>query len=369
MTEISPNRWSPERATAWYEARDWPCGFNYMPSTAVNFADMWHPATFDPARIATELGWAQAIGYNSARVNLQFIQWKADPKGTLERVDQFMDIATKHGISTVLCLFDDCGFSGVEPTADIQPAPVPGKHNSRALASPGRDAVVDETQWPEFLDYVHDVVTRFANDERLLFWDLYNEPSNNSIFVTDTTEDRYPAELLWDKSFRFCKLVFEKARGIDPIQPITSAAWMLDHSWENDQGIGTAYQNEIDQYLLAASDIISFHAYAPLDWFSQIITDLQKLGRPIMCTEWLARPAGSLMEEQLPLMHKHKIGAYQWGFVNGRSQTNVPWPNLKAKIENYDAATSPWFHDVLREDGSPYDAKEMDIVKQLTSGS
>lgn len=366
MAKPEDKRWSAERANAWYDKQDWPCGFNYMPSTAVNFADMWHAQTFDPARIEEEMGWAEAIGYNSARVNLQYIQWKNDPKGTLDRLDQFMAIASRHGVSTVPCLFDDCGFSGVEPTADVQPDPVPGKHNSRALASPGRDAVMDESQWPDYLDYVRDTFGRFARDERILYWDPYNEPSNNSIFVTDTTEDRYTTDL-WDKSFRLVQQVFAAAREIDPDQPITSAAWMLDHAWENEEGIGTAYQNEIDQFLLSASDIISFHAYCPLPWFQKIVADLQELGRPIMCTEWLARPAGSLMDEQLPLMHRHRIGAYQWGFVNGRSQTNVPWPNLKAKITDYDAATSPWFHDVLREDGTPYDPAEIALVRKLTS--
>ncbi|QBY00107.1 1,4-beta-xylanase [Rhodophyticola sp. CCM32] len=368
MTVLETNRWSADRVNAWYDAQDWPCGFNYMPSTAVNFADMWHAETFDADRIATEMGWAEAIGYNSARVNIQFIQWKTDPKGVLARVDRFMDIAAKHGVSTVLCLFDDCGFSGVEPTAGVQPDPVPDKHNSRALASPGRDAVLDETQWPDYLDYVKDVVTTFADDPRILFWDLYNEPGNDSIFLTDVTEDRY-SDALWAKSFALCKKVFAEARAINPSQPVTSAAWMLEHAWENEEGIGTAYQNEIDQFLLDASDIISFHAYCPLPWFTKIIGTLQEFGRPIMCTEWLARPAGSIMSEQLPLMHDHRIGAYQWGFVNGRSQTNIPWPNLKAKIRNFDATTSPWFHDVLREDGSPYDAHEMELVSRLTSKS
>lgn len=368
MTPAEGSRWTAKRANEWYATKPWPCGFNYMPSTAVNFAEMWHAETFDPRRIALEMSWAKAIGYNSARVNLQFVQWENDPDGLLARVDHFMDIAAAHAVSVVLCPFDDCGFSGIEPTADVQPDPIPGKHNSRALASPGRDALQNEERWGAYLEFSTALLHRYCNDERILFWDLYNEPSNNSIFLTDTTEDRY-SDVLWDKSFRFVQQVFATAREMNPSQPMTSAAWMLDHAWENHEGIGTAYKNEIDEFLLLASDIISFHAYCPLPWFKKIVSALRKLGRPVMCTEWLARPVGSRMEQQLPLMHQHRIGAYQWGFVNGRSQTHMPWPNLKAKLQDDGVKESRWFHDVLHTDGTPYDMEEMAVVRRLTSTS
>jgi hypothetical protein len=359
-----PTRWSAEAANAWYAKQDWPCGFNFLPSTAVNFVDMWHPETFDATTIDRELGWAAAMGYNSARVNIQFVLWQADRKGLLARLDQYLAISTRHGISTAFCLFDDCEFSGGNPSTMRQPDPIPGVHNSRALGSPGRRALLDLTLWPVFEAYVTDILSTFRQDPRVLYWDLYNEPCNLSLF---TAVDAVPeqGELLQQRGFQLCKDAFLWARAVTPMQPITSGAWMLSYGWLKGEPFPKPFLNEVDQFLLTASDIITYHGYVPMALMTGILTDLQALGRPVMCTEWLARPVGSLMSEQLPLFARHKVGSYHWGFANGRTQTHIPWPVIKAGFTDYDPVCSPWFHDVVYADGKPYDAAEADLIKHL----
>jgi hypothetical protein len=53
---MNTNRWGAEKAWAWYRAQPWLCGFNYVPSTAINPIELWAPETFDPAAIDRELG-------------------------------------------------------------------------------------------------------------------------------------------------------------------------------------------------------------------------------------------------------------------------------------------------------------------------
>ncbi|MCJ8323335.1 MAG: cellulase family glycosylhydrolase [Rhizobiales bacterium] len=359
-------RWSVAQAQAWYNQQKWIVGFNYIPSTAVNFVAMWHPATFDVTTIERELNWAAEIGYNSTRINLQYNLWQDDRIGFVSRVSRYLEISHKLGLSTVICLFDDCGFSGIEPNIDIQPAPKPGIHNSRALASPGRDAVMDTGNWPAFKVYVQDIITKFKVDERVLFWDLYNEPGNGAIFSENPHEPPYDAALQHN-SLELCVQCFKWARAIVPTQPITSGAWKLSEASAGSGKQLQAYQNPIDEFLLATSDIVTFHAYCDLQFFTEIVEQIDMDGRPILCTEWMARAASSYLTEQLPVMKHKNIGAFQWGFVRGRSQTHLPWPAEKAKINNFDENDFEWFHDVIYDDGTAYRDDEILMVKKLTS--
>lgn len=350
-------QWSTSQAQEWYQQQGWLCGFNYLPSTAINWTDIWQKETFDAPTIARELGWAAEAGYNSLRINLPFIVWGHDRDGLMARIDQFLTLADKQGFRTMLTLMDDCGFSGDEPYLGPQKMPVPGKHNSQAAASPGRDKVCDRDCWPQIEQYVRDVIRQFRRDPRVLLWDLYNEPGNRGIFATGTVEvlydeklERYAHELM-ENAFRW-------AREEDPEQPLTVCAWRLPPEVENE----TFFQHPLDQAALALSDVVSFHAYTNTPRMVAIIGQLQKLGRPIFCTEWLARHVGSTIEEQLPLMYATHIAPYQWGLVRGKTQTWLPWPVVMKESTDY---CRLWFHDVFEENGLPFSHKEMELVRKL----
>ena len=121
------NRWSNEKANAWYAKQPWRVGCNFIPSTAINQLEMWQADTFDPATIDRELKWASALGFNTVRVYLHDLAWEADAAGFKQRMAQFLGIAGKHGIKTILVLFDDCW--NANPKVGKQPAPQPGVHN------------------------------------------------------------------------------------------------------------------------------------------------------------------------------------------------------------------------------------------------
>ena len=96
----------------------------------------------------------------------------------------------------------------------------------------------------------------------------------------------------------------------------------------------------------------------------QRIDSLRRYQRPILCTEYMARPLGSTFAGILPLQKEAHVGAYSWGFVNGKSQTIYPWDSWE---KAYTAEPAVWFHDIFRQSGEPYDPKEVLLIKQLTN--
>jgi hypothetical protein len=336
-------RWSIEQVTAWYDRLPWLCGFNYLPRTAVNWTEMWQRESFDAATIEQELGWARDVGFDALRTNLQFLVWSDDPAGLRDRLDRFLGLAARRGMRTLLCLFDDCAFSGREPYLGRQDDPVPGVHNSGGAASPGREVVRDRSRWPDLERYVADLVSHFRDDERLLVWDLYNEPGNEAVFTREVGRD--PRGPLVDHSMALAESAFAWARAARPSQPLTS-------------GVHNPAWPEHNRRLLELSDLTSFHHYLGLSHLHRVAGSLRKEGRPLLCTEWLARGLGSLPATHLPFFRAARIGCFHWGLVNGRTQTHLPWPAF-ARL----GSGGLWHHDLLHPDGAPYDPAEIEVFR------
>ncbi|MCC5955164.1 MAG: hypothetical protein JJU07_03605 [Natronohydrobacter sp.] len=361
MTSPPRPRWTKAQAKTWWQAQPWICGCNFLPSTAVNFLEMWRAETFDRETIARELGWAAEIGMNAIRTNLHFLIWKHDRDGLMARFDWFLQTSSRLGLSVMPVLLDDCGFGGAEPVWGPQPDLVSGVHNSRAVASPGRAAVMECSQWPAFRAYLQDMIRNYANDRRIFAWDLYNEPGNRMIFTLDGGYREFdPALTAYSKALM--EQSFDWAREIGPCQPLTVAAWRTPLPGATD----IAFDDPIDRQALALSDIVSFHAYCDLENARRYLTQLEAHDRPILITEWMARTIDSRIEDQLPLYHASKVGAFNWGLVKGRTQTDQPWPADLQAMHGQIQAPDCWFHDLLCPDGRAYDATEMKVIAELT---
>ena len=361
MTLTPSPRWTEDQANAWWQVQHWPAGCNFLPSSAVNFLEMWRDESFDRATIARELCWAADIGMNAIRTNLHYLVWKHDRDGLQARFEWFLGAASEHGLSVMPVLFDDCGFGGAEPVWGAQPDPVPGVHNSRAVASPGRAAVMDRDQWPEFRAYLQDILRAHADDPRILAWDLYNEPGNRMIFAAHGGYREYdPALAAHSKALM--EHCFAWAREIALSQPLTVAAWRTPKLGHD----APAFDDPVDRQALALSDIISFHAYCDLAHAQRYLAQLRAHRRPVLITEWMARTIDSCIADQLPLYHAHKVGAFNWGLVQGRSQTDQPWPLELQAVHGHVEAPDRWFHDLLWPDGRAYDAAEIDVIARLT---
>lgn len=311
IERLRASRWLPEKAWKWYGEVGPISGCNYLPRTAVNTTEMWQAESFDPKTIDQELGWAEKIGMNGVRVFVQYIVYEADPEGLVKRMDEFLRIADKHGIRTMVILFDDCFLP--EPKLGKQPDPVLGVHNSQWTSSPGQTRKRREN-WPALEKYIKGVVGHFARDRRVLAWDLYNE-------AAPASRPLVAAAFAW-------------ARAAEPTQPLTSC-------WQAED----------------LSDVLTFHDYgAP---------NPQALGRlvaerPALCTECIARGAGSRFDNVLPAFAEKGIGWYMWGLVRGRTQTYYPWGSPKGAPE-----PEPWHHDLLQADGTPYRPAEIEAIQRF----
>jgi hypothetical protein len=345
-------RWGEERANAWYAPQPWLIGSNYVPKSAINQLEMWQEATFDPVEIDTELGWAEAMGMNTMRVFLHDLLWQQDATGFQKRIDQFLAIASRHHIRPLLVIFDSCWDP--EPHLGPQHPPIPGVHNSGWVQSPGARALADTRHYPRLKAYVQGVVGAFATDDRVLLWDVWNEPGADNA-------GSYPKGEVRDKTARVTALlpqVFEWAREAKPRQPLTSGVWAADTSPDG------ANLGELQRIQLRESDVISFHNYSWPEFFGRQVRWLKKYNRPVICSEFMARSVGSTFDTVLPIAKEERVGAINWGFVAGKTQTNLPWESWQ---HPYILEQPPvWFHEVLRPDGTPYRQAEVDLIRRLT---
>jgi hypothetical protein len=325
-------KWTTEQAKAWSDSQPWLRGSDFIPSTAINQLEFWQAETFDTLTINRELGWAENIGMNCMRVYLHHLAWEVDKEGFKARMNEYLSIANKHGISTIFVFFDDCW----NPTysAGKQPEPKPGVHNSGWVRDPGDLLYTSDSLMPVLEAYVKDILSTFKDDKRILLWDLYNEPGNSGY---------------GNKSMPLLKNVFAWAREVDHVQPITSGVWDPSLS-------------DLNKFQLDNSDIITYHNYNDEKAHQAAIDTLKRLNRPLMCTEYMARRNNSLFSNIMPMLKEQNIGAINWGLVDGKTNTKYAWDT---PIPN-GSEPEPWFHEIFRKDGTPYKQDEVDLIKKLT---
>jgi hypothetical protein len=343
-------KWSAQKAKAWYQKQPFLVGSNYTPASAINELEMWQADTFDPKRIDLELGWAEGIGMNTMRVFLHDLLWQ-DPQSFKKRLDTFLAICDKHHIKPMLVLFDSCWDPN--PALGKQRAPRPGVHNSGWMQSPGAKALQDPTQYARLEVYVKGVIGAFGNDPRILAWDVWNEPDNTNGGSYARLEPPNKVELV----LALLPQVFAWAREAGSQQPLTSGVWKGD--WSSDAKLSAM---EITQLYL--SDVISFHNYDAAAEFERRIKWLQRFDRPLLCTEYMARGNGSTFQGSLPVAKQYKVAAINWGLVAGKTQTYLPWDSWEHPYTDREPAI--WFHEVFRTDGTPYREDEVELIKRLT---
>ena len=344
-------RWTEVQADDWYQKQPWLVGSNFIPADAINELEMWQADSFDPQETDKELGWAEGIGMNTMRVFLHDLLWQQDPEGFKKRLNTFLEISSRHHIRPLFVLFDSCWDPN--PKLGPQHPPIPGVHNSGWVQSPGAKGLSDPAQEPRLEAYVKGVVGAFANDPRILGWDVWNEPSNGNGGSYAKDEPKNKHELV----LALLPKVFAWARSVHPSQPLTSGLWEGD--WSSPEKL-----DPIGRVQLEESDVISFHNYSWPEDFEKRVGWLEQYHRPILCTEYMARPMGSTFDTILPIAKKHNIAAINWGFVAGKTQTYLPWDSWE---KPYVLQPPPvWFHEVFHGDGRPYREREVELIRQLT---
>jgi hypothetical protein len=343
-------RWSEQKAREWYGRQPWLVGSNYVPAYAINELEMWQADTFDPRRIDLELGWAEGLGMNTMRVFLHDLLWQQDPEGFKRRIDTFLRIAARHRIRPMLVLFDSVWDPN--PQLGRQRAPRPGVHNSGWMQSPGAKALQDPAEYPRLEAYVKGVVGAFARDDRVLAWDVWNEPDNTNGGSYGQLEPKNKVELV----LALLPRAFAWAREAGAQQPLTSGVWKGD--WSSPEKMG-----EMERTQIELSDVVSFHNYDSPTELERRIKWLQRYNRPLVCTEYMARGNGSFFMGSLPVFKRYNVAAINWGLVQGKTQTNLPWDSWEHPYTDREPAI--WFHEVFRTDGTPYIPEEAQYIRRM----
>lgn len=344
----NPRQWSGERAAKWQNDNGWIVGCNFAPSTAGNQLEFWQNESYDSKTIDRELQWAAQLGMNAVRVYLHDLVFKSDPDGFLRRFEGFLNTAQRYSIKAIPVLFD--GVWNPSPAIGKQPDPTPNLHNSMWVQGPGSSILYDDSRWNELRPYVDTFLSRFANDTRVLAWDLFNEPDQidfDTIHENSRTRKTAAACALLEQ-------IFIWGREIDPSQPLTVGMWEFDSQCQ-------AVDGPMNKIALANCDVISFHCYKPRTDLITTITNLRAHQRPLLCTEWLARSEGSTVD-LLEDLCREQVGAINWGLVDGRTQTRFPWRSWVEPV-NVDVE---WFHELLHADGRPYDPAEVELFRRVT---
>lgn len=349
---------SKEKVWEWYNAHPWIRGCNYMSADCANRVDQWQEYGFEERFKTTEkeLKLMAELGYNSIRIIPEFFVWKNEHNGFMDRFERYISLAAQNGISCMVVLGNDC----CPPKEEALKRMVLGEqkidlgyHGGRKVSQHGHFdgagySVLDEPELAEeYYEFVKEIVAKYKNDERIIIWDVFNEPGNSH---------RNSASLPHLK--KFIKII----RDINPIQPLTIGIWSQTTNLEN--------LMDIEKFGLENSDIISYHNYSSYEDNIREIKILKKYGRPIINTEWLNRCGGNTIEELFPLFYLENIGCYNWGFVAGKYQTFEPWNGVwdsyKENPENYDKFDfTKWLHDIYRPSHNPYNPKETDLIKRF----
>ena len=171
-----------------YESYGWLRGFNIIPSWAARIEDAWW--FYDGARMREEVALAKQVHANCIRLWIEYTAWIRDPeKVTADFMDAVAAIA-ENGMKVMPCLFNrwhdaqfDYGGTYVE---NMKPG------------------------WKQPLEYVKAIVTPLAKDDRILIWDLCNEPAAH-----DLNSDANKNEFAW------LSQIAATVRGSGAQQPIT----------------------------------------------------------------------------------------------------------------------------------------------------
>ena len=372
-------RWSEEKAWKWYSEQPWLVGTNFITSSSINQLEFWQEETFDLELIDKELQLSASIGMNVHRVYLHDLLWEQDSIGFLNRIDKFLDISEKYGIKIMFVFFDDVWHP--VPKLGKQPEPIPNVHNSGWVQSPGAKILYDTLSHNKLEPYIKGVVSRFADDSRILAWDLYNEAGATGIASHDIskeraielygkigieiTDDNYstynlneidPKSIKKTHTLSLLKKTVNWVRESNPSQPVTIGIYNWDIDWAPFNDL-----SELDQFIINSSDIISFHEYSGKESVLKRIKELKNYNRPLLCSEYIARGAKSTFEDILPIFKENKIAAFNWGFVSGKSGTIYPW---KSWDSTFTEPPKLWHHDLFYENGDPFSEQEIEFIKE-----
>lgn len=223
-------------------------GTNYWLSAAP-FADTW--AEWNGPQVQAELAAARDLGVNTIRIGLPYdlgntfdVVWGEDQTMMTvspwikSQMTQLLQIASGYGMKVIFVLFD---WYDEHP-----PANTPQERSNFA--------------------YIDGIVGEFAEDDRVLAWDLSNEPDMSA----EWNEGRQSEYIDWLRRMAI------RVRTIDPRHPLTVGVGTYSSLW---------YTSDKGDTILDISDFVSFHCYSAGELSTQIAEIKARTQKPIVLGE------------------------------------------------------------------------------------
>ncbi len=253
-------------------------GFNYTASQARGYAAQWQQYSHEV--VDREMGYAQKLNLNLARVFLAYRAWEADKAAFNAGVRDFIRTADAHGISTMLIFVDMPGF-----LPDL----------------------FEESAKPKLRAWIKDLVDAVGNEPGLAFWDAHNEPDLVRI-------PSVPPNTNQAQRTAVARFVASTLQELDKDTPVTIGCLFL-----------TCTEQTAD-----VVDVLSYHDYSQTR--AQIAADIArakklsaKLGKPIITTEMGCTGRANPYDIEIEEHNKANMGwviwelmiAHGWGPIHG----------------------------------------------------
>jgi hypothetical protein len=297
-------QWSEEKAWEWQKEIGIIKGFN-------------QPVEAYPGMPRKEIfKKAAELGFNSVR----FFKSFKTPDEHIKYIRELAEDADLYGLK-------------VSPVLSIQYIYYPRKDKQKAFE--------------EAKAYTQKVVGAFANDSRVVLWDVWNEPNCEESPEMYEQMDWIEAAVGW-------------CREMSPIQPITSSIFW--DTYINADTISPAIKRRSD--VEAMMDVHNFHHYQVAEdhmkGLDVMINRLKKISnRPLVCTEAIARTTGATFPRTFVGFSKYNVHFFTWGLYMCDMNWTVSWG--RSTYEPFE----PMFHELLHPDGEPYDYRDLQWLRNF----
>ena len=337
-------------------------GFNYTQPDAANDRVFW--AEYHHDIVDRDMGYAERLHLNSARIFLSYDFYKENPDRFLANVKDFVQTAWKHGISTNPIIFmgfrfreDELPWSGFMLEAGLKPI---------------YKTLEDPSCWYIGEKYFDDLYEAIGHEEGLLFWDIANEPGYTDNFVTWYDEEpsyvqdyqerpnmellRYRQEKTWEIVRHFCRYVKSKDQ-------------------EHDIGIGNIFIFETEPSRTAELvDVIVFHDYFPTrkrmrDALEYAKKMGEKYGKPVLDNEMCCLARANPYDMSIEMHDEYQIGWYLFELMIGKDMWSrvhgVVYPDGTVRDPSIVAAIGGFFRN-RSETAIRSDVNQEDYVKRVS---
>ena len=337
-------------------------GFNYTQPDAANDRVFW--AEYHHDIVDRDMGYAERLHLNSARIFLSYDFYNENPDRFLANVKDFVQTAWKHGISTNPIIFmgfrfreDELPWSGFMLEAGLKPI---------------YKTLEDPSCWYIGEKYFDDLYEAIGHEEGLLFWDIANEPGYTDNFVTWYDEEpsyvqdyqerpnmellRYRQEKTWEIVRHFCRYVKSKDQ-------------------EHDIGVGNIFIFETEpSRTTELVDVIVFHDYFPTrkrmrDALEYAKKMGEKYGKPVLDNEMCCLARANPYDMSIEMHDEYQIGWYLFELMIGKDMWSrvhgVVYPDGTVRDPSIVAAIGGFFRN-RSETAIRSDVNQEDYVKRVS---